>query len=75
MRRARGWVYAAGAAAAAVAVTALIVVGALSRGGGDSGSGGQVIVPSPGLAGLVSEGRVLGNQGAPVSIVEYADFQ
>jgi hypothetical protein len=60
---------------AAVAVTALIVAGALSRGGDDGGAGGQVVVPTPRLAGLVSDGRVLGEQGAPVSIVEYADFQ
>ncbi len=76
VRRARGWVvYAAGAAVAAIAVTVLIAVGALSRGGDDGGAGGPVIVPSPGVPGLVSDGRVLGQPGAPVSIVEYADFQ
>jgi hypothetical protein len=69
------WVYAAGAAVAGVGVASLIVVGALTRGGGDDGVAGPVIVPTPGLPGLVSDGRVLGSPGAPVSIVEYADFQ
>ncbi|MDO8614427.1 MAG: hypothetical protein Q7T33_01660 [Dehalococcoidia bacterium] len=74
VRRARWWVYLAGAAAAGVVVAAVIVAGALTR-GGDNGIEGQVIVPTPGVSGLVSAGRVLGEQGAPISIVEYADFQ
>jgi len=69
-----GWVYLAAATLAAVAVAAAFSIVALS-GRSDGDSGGQVVVPTPGLAGLVRDGRVLGQPDAPVSIVEYADFQ
>ena len=73
VRRSHTWLY---LTVAAVAVAAAIGAGALawSRGSG-SDSGGQVILPSPGLPGLSLNGRVLGRPDAPVSIVEYADFQ
>jgi len=73
VRRSHTWLY---LTVAAVAVAAAIGAGALawSR-GSDSDSGSQVILPSPGIPGLSSNGRVLGRPDAPVSIVEYADFQ
>ncbi len=60
---------------AAVVVAGLIVAGALSRGGDGGAGGGPVILPSPRPAGLVEEGHFLGSAAAPVTIVEYADFQ
>ncbi len=66
--------YLVAAAVAAVVVAGLIAAGALSRGDGVAG-GGPVILPSPRPAGLVEEGHFLGSADAPVTVVEYADFQ
>jgi len=60
-----------GIAAAAVIFSGILL---LAR-GSDGGSGVQVVVPTPGLPGLVRQGRFLGQADAPVRIVEYADFQ
>ena len=67
-------VYIAGAAGALIVVAALILLGPLSGGDGDSG-GGPVVLPSPRSTDIPREGLVLGNSAAPVSVVEYADFQ
>ncbi len=67
--------YLVAAGVAAVVVAGLIVAGALSRGGDGSAGGGPVILPSPRQAGLVEEGYFLGSADAPVTVVEYADFQ
>ncbi len=67
--------YLIAAAVAAVVVAVLIVAGALSRGGDGGAGGGPVILPSPRPAGLEEEGHFLGSAAAPVTIVEYADFQ
>jgi hypothetical protein len=67
--------YLIAAAVAAVAVVVLIVAGALSRGGDGGAGGGPVILPNPRPAGLEEEGHLLGSAAAPVTIVEYADFQ
>jgi protein-disulfide isomerase len=72
-RRARRRLYLLGAAVAAAAVVVLVVVQNL--GDGSDGIGGPVVLPSPRPAGLEEEGHVLGNADAPVTIVEYADFQ
>jgi len=71
--RGRSWIYlaAVGIAAAAVIFSGILL---LAR-GSDGGSGVQVVVPTPGLPGLVRQGRFLGQADAPVRIVEYADFQ
>lgn len=65
--------YVVGAAGAAAVMAVLIVVGALTR--GDGGGGGPVVVPSPRPTGLAREGRVLGSPDAPVTVIDYADFQ
>lgn len=65
-----------GVAAAAVIVTLLIVLGALGRGGdGDGGGDGAVVLPSPLATDVPRQGRVLGDADAPVTVIEYADFQ
>lgn len=71
--RGGGWIY---LAAAGVAVAAAIVSGVLlfAR-DSDDDSRAQVAVPTPGLPGLLRQGRILGQPDAPVSIIEYADFQ
>ncbi len=77
-RRGRvGWarfrLYVLGVAAAAAVVTLLIVVASLGD-DGDAG-GGPVVVPSPIPAEIEREGHVLGSADAPVTIIEYEDFQ
>jgi len=57
-------------------VTVLISVGALTRGdGGGGGGGGPVVLPSPRPTGIAREAHVLGSPDAPVTVLEYADFQ
>jgi len=72
-RRIRWWVYAAGAGVGAAVMALFIFVSGLT--GGDPEEVSPVVVPSPKPAGLAQEGRLLGSASAPVSIVEYADFQ
>ncbi len=60
---------------AAVVVAVLIVAGALSRGGDGGAGGGPVILPSPRPPDTARDGHVLGNADAPVTVIEYADFQ
>lgn len=70
------WPYVIAVGAAAVVVAVLIVL--LSRGGdGDGGDGGDrpVILPSPISTEIAQEGHLLGSLGAPVTLIEYADFQ
>jgi hypothetical protein len=70
------WPYAIAVGGAAVVVAVLIVL--LARGGdGDGGDGGdgRVIVPSPIPTEIAQEGHLLGSPGAPVTLIEYADFQ
>ena len=66
------WGYLAGVTVVAVAVS----LGALTLwdGGGDGGVG-PVILPSPLPTEIPREGHVLGRADAPVTLVEYADFQ
>jgi len=71
--RFRRYLIAVGVAAVVVAV--VIVVAALARGGDGGGGGGPLVVPSPRPAGLAQEGHVLGSASAPVTIIEYLDFQ
>jgi len=58
-------------------VVVLIVVAALTRGGGGGAGGGEgsVIVPSPRPTEIARQGHLLGNANAPVTLIEYADFQ
>ena len=70
------WPYVITAGVAAVVVAVLIVL--LSLGGdGDGGDGGDrpVILPSPRPAEIAQEGHLLGDPGAVVTLIEYADFQ
>jgi hypothetical protein len=67
------WRYAAGGVVAAVAVGALIAVAVVTNDGG--GDGGPLVVPTPRPDDIPQNGRVLGVSGAPVAVVEYADFQ
>ena len=71
--RGRSWIYlaAVGIAAVAVMVSGILLLARDS----DDDSGAQVVVPTPGLLGLLRQGRILGQADAPVRIVEYADFQ
>lgn len=62
-------------AAAAVAVVILIVLSqTVWEGGGDS-TPSEIVVPTPRPADIPREGTTLGNADAPVTIVEYTDFQ
>ncbi len=70
------WPYVIAVGVAAVVVAVLIVL--LIRGGdGDGGDGGDrsVILPSPRPMEIAQEGHLLGNPGAAVTLIEYADFQ
>jgi hypothetical protein len=70
------WPYAIAVGVAAVVVAVLIVV--LSGGGdGDGGEGGSasVILPSPRPTEIAQEGHLLGSAAAPVTVIEYSDFQ
>ena len=68
----RWWVYAAGAAGGAAVLAFLVIVSGLI--GGET-EDPPIVVPVPRPAGLAQEGHVLGSASAPVTIVEYADFQ
>ena len=68
--RIRWWIYAAGAVVGVAALAFFLVLT-----GRDPEEVSPVAVPSPKPAGLAQEGRLLGSASAPVSIVEYADFQ
>lgn len=72
----RPYVIAVGAGV--VVAAAFIGVLVLSSGGdgdGGGGGGGRVIVPSPRPTEIAQEGHLLGSPGAPVTIIEYLDFQ
>ncbi len=69
--RFRRYLIALSAASAAVAVAIVL----LARGGDDGGGGGPVVLPSPRPADIAQEGHVLGSANAPVTVIEYADFQ
>lgn len=66
-------VYIVGAAGALFVVLALVLLGALSRGNGEIGD--AVILPSPRTTDIPRDGLLLGDSAAPVSLIEYADFQ
>ncbi len=70
-----GWLYAAGGGAALAVVGALILLGAVSRGDNEGNSGGEVFVPTPRPATVARNAQVFGDPAAPVSIIEYLDFQ
>jgi hypothetical protein len=72
-RRTPWWIYASGAAVGVSALALFLVLGGLTGGGPEEDT--PVAVPSPKPASLAQEGRLLGSASAPVSIVEYADFQ
>ncbi len=75
-RQAALWPYVIAVGVAAVVVVVLIVL--QSRGGdGGGGDGGDrsVILPSPRPTEIAQEGHLLGNPGATVTLIEYADFQ
>ena len=72
-QRTRWWIYAPVVAVGAAALALFLALGGLT--GGDPEEVSPVAVPSPKPAGLAQEGRLLGSASAPVSIVEYADFQ
>lgn len=73
-RRSSAWNYVIGISAAVAVVGVLIAVAVLTQ-GDDGGGGGEVILPKPRPEGLEEHGRVLGPIDAPVTIIEYADFQ
>ncbi len=73
--RARLRRYVIAISAAVVVVLALILVATLVDGGDDDGGGGPVVLPSPRPADIAQEGHVLGSANAPVTVIEYADFQ
>jgi hypothetical protein len=59
-------------------VIAALLIGLLALrgdGGGGGGGGGPVILPSPRPTDIAQDGHLLGSAGAPVTIIEYADFQ
>ena len=59
-------------------VLAVVVVGALilfNRPDDDDASGLALTIPPPRDASVPTDGRTLGNPDAPLTIVEYADFQ
>jgi protein-disulfide isomerase len=63
-----------GMAAAAVVVIVLIVSQTLCGSDGD-GTPSEIIVPTPRPADIPHEGTTLGSADAPLTIVEYTDFQ
>ncbi len=70
--------YAIAVVTAAVVATVLIVVLVLSLGDDGDGGGaadGPVVVPSPRPTDIAREGHLLGSAGAPVTVIEYGDFQ
>jgi hypothetical protein len=72
------WPYVVALGGAAVVAAVCIVVLVLRAGGSGDGGGGvdrPVILPSPIPRGIAQEGHLLGSAGAPVTLIEYADFQ
>lgn len=70
------WPYAIAIGAATIVVAVMIVL--VTRGGdGDGGGGGdgEVILPSPRPTEIAQEGHLLGDPGAEVTLIEYADYQ
>jgi protein-disulfide isomerase len=67
--------YVTGGAAALAIVGALILLGAVSRGDNESSNSGTVFVPTPRPATVARAGQVFGDPAAPVTIVEYIDYQ
>lgn len=70
--------YAIAVVTAAVVATVLIVVLVLSLGDDGDGGGaadGSVVVPTPRPTDIAREGHLLGSAGAPVTVIEYGDFQ
>lgn len=63
-----------GMAVAAVVVIALIVSQTLCGSDGD-GTPSEIVVPTPRPADIPREGTTLGSPDAPLTIVEYTDFQ
>lgn len=60
---------------AAVAVVVLVIsIAALARSGG-GGYSETIVVPTPRPGGVAQDGYVLGSADAPVTVVEYMDFQ
>ncbi|MDP2948310.1 MAG: DsbA family protein [Chloroflexota bacterium] len=70
--RSLGWLVAVVVAVAAVA--GLIVLGTLTRGGGVDDNT-SLVVPTPRGPETPSQGSILGSANAPLTIVEYSDFQ
>jgi len=55
-------------------VVALVLIGAVGRGGGNSPTG-AIVVPTERPSSVEQAGHVVGDPAAPVTIVEYLDFQ
>ena len=68
----RWWVYAAGAAGGVAVLALFVIVSGLV--GGDT-EDPPIVMPDARPASLAQEGHVLGSSSAPVTIIEYADFQ
>jgi len=64
-----------GVAAAAVAATILIVVSLAPWGNDGEATPSEFIVPTPRPADIPRQGTTLGSPDAPLTIVEYTDFQ
>ncbi len=70
------WVYLAGGAVALGLVGAIILVGVATRTGGEGGSpGAPIVVPTQRPDVVARDGMTYGRPDAPVTIVEYLDFQ
>jgi protein-disulfide isomerase len=66
--------YFIGALVAVLAVGAVVIIGGLTRDSGPSPTA-ALRVPAPRPADIPLDGRVRGEPGAPVEVVEYLDFQ
>jgi len=73
-RRLRGLGWLAAVVVALAAVVGLILLGTLTRGGGE-GQNTSLVVPTPRGTETPSQGSILGSANAPLTIVEYSDFQ
>ncbi len=73
----RRWrVYVASGALALAVLAGAFAVAAFARsGGGDGASTASLIVPSPRSSDTPSQGHVYGRPDAPVTVLEYVDFQ
>lgn len=70
------WVYLAGGAVALGLVGAIILVGVATRTGGEGGSpGAPIVVPTQRPEVVARDGMTYGRPDAPVTVVEYLDFQ